>query len=103
MIRRPPRSTLFPYTTLFRSNEKIVIVVALIGIVINGGTALLFREGAHEDLNIKGAFLHLLGDAVISLGVVVGAILIYYTGRTWIDPVVGLLIVATILWGTWGL
>jgi len=84
-------------------NEKIVAIVAFVGIFVNGGTALLFMRGAHDDLNIKGAFLHLLGDAFISIGVVVAAIIILYTGWMWIDPIVGLLIVFIILWGTWGL
>jgi len=84
-------------------NGHIVIIVALIGIVINGGTAFLFIKGAHEDLNIKGAFLHLLGDALISIGVVIAGILIAFTHLVWIDPVVGLIIVVIILWGTWGL
>lgn len=80
-----------------------MLVVALLGIVINGGTALLFMKGSHDDLNIKSAFFHLLADAFLSLGVVIAAILIVYTGRFWIDPVMGLLIVATILYGTWQL
>lgn len=84
-------------------NELIVIIVALIGIFINGGTALLFMKGAHDDLNIKSAFLHLLGDALISIGVVVSATVIFYTGWMWLDPLVGLLIVCIILLGTWGL
>ena len=84
-------------------NAPIVIIVGLIGIVINGSTALLFMKGSHEDLNIKGAFLHLLGDALISIGVVVAAILIVYTKKMWLDPLVGLLIVSIMLWGTWGL
>ena len=84
-------------------NEVIVIIVALIGIFINGGTALLFMKGAHHDLNIKSAFLHLLSDAFISLGVVISAILIYFTHLEWIDSIVSLLIVIIILWGTSGL
>lgn len=84
-------------------NEIIVIIVALVGIFINGGTALLFMKGAHDDLNIKGAFLHLLSDAMISLGVVASAILIYFTHWEWVDSIVGLLIVLVILWGTKGL
>lgn len=84
-------------------DAPIVIIVAIVGIVINGGTALLFMKGAHDDLNIKGAFLHLIGDALISIGVVVGGILIYYTDYLWIDPLIGLVIVIMILWGTWGL
>lgn len=84
-------------------NELIVIVVALIGIFVNGGTALLFMKGAHDDLNIKSAFFHLLGDAFISIGVVISATIIFYTHWLWLDPVVGLLIVCVILYGTWGL
>ncbi len=84
-------------------NENIVIVVALIGIVVNGGTALLFMKGAEEDLNIKGAFIHLCADALVAIGVVLAAVLIKYTNLQWIDPLVGLLIVISILWSTWGL
>lgn len=84
-------------------NEWIVIVIATIGIFVNGGTALLFMKGADSDLNIKGAFTHLMSDAVIAIGVVVAGILIYYTGMMWIDPVIGLIIVVIVLWATWGL
>jgi len=80
-----------------------VIIVAIIGIVINGGTSLLFMRGAHDDINIKGAFLHLMADALILVGVVLSALLIKYTHILWIDPIVGLVIVAIVLWGTWGL
>jgi cobalt-zinc-cadmium efflux system protein len=84
-------------------NAITVTVVAAVGIFINGGTALLFMKGARDDLNIKGAFLHLLGDAVISIGVVMTGLMIWATGWLWLDPVIGLLIVVIILWGTWGL
>lgn len=84
-------------------NETIVIIVGLLGIVINGGSALLFMRGAHHDLNIKGAFWHLLADMLISAGVVVAAVIILFTGWIWVDPVVGLIIVMIVLWGTWGL
>ncbi len=84
-------------------NASIVIIVALIGIIVNGGTALLFMKGAEEDLNIKGAFMHLMGDALISIGVVAGGVLILLTHRLWLDPLIGLSIVLIILWGTWGL
>ena len=84
-------------------NEPIVMVVAAIGIVVNGGTALLFMRDRHDDLNLKGAFLHLASDALISLGVVVTGALILWTKAYWLDPAVGLLIIVTILWGTWGL
>lgn len=82
---------------------EYIIGVALAGILINGGTALLFWRGSGDDLNIKGAFLHLAADAVISLGVVIAGVLILLTGKMWIDPVTGLLIVLIVLWGTYGL
>lgn len=84
-------------------DESIVIIVALIGIPINIGSSLLFMRGASTDLNIRGAFWHLLADALLLIGVVLAAIIIYYTGFNWIDPVLGLFIVCIILWGTWGL
>ncbi|HSW69494.1 MAG TPA: cation diffusion facilitator family transporter [Gammaproteobacteria bacterium] len=95
--------SIYKFWHLSQVNERIVIIVALIGIIINGSTAMLFMKGAHHDLNIKGAFLHLLGDAFISIGVVVSGILILFTRQMWIDPLVGLLIIVVILWGTWGL
>lgn len=102
-------SALITYESIYKLmhlthvNEFIVIVVAVIGIIINGSTAMLFMKGAHDDLNIKGAFIHLLGDALISIGVVIAAIAIYYTGWVWLDPLMGLFIVSIILIGTWGL
>lgn len=84
-------------------NEAVVITVGIIGIAVNVGASLLFMRGAHEDVNIKGAFLHLLADALILVGVVISAIVIHYTAWVWLDPVIGLIIVAIILWGTWGL
>ncbi len=80
-----------------------VIVVATIGVVINTVTALLFFSGQKDDLNIKGAFLHMAADAVVSLGVVVAGLFILFYGWVWIDPVISLIIVAVILVGTWGL
>jgi cobalt-zinc-cadmium efflux system protein len=84
-------------------NESIVVYVGLIGIVVNGGCSLLFMRGAREDINIKGAFLHLMADALILAGVVISAFIIRYTTWNWLDPIVGLIIVAIVLWGTWGL
>ncbi len=84
-------------------NENVVIVMGLIGIVVNVGCSLLFMRGAEDDINIKGAFLHLMADALILLGVVVSAVIINYTNWHWIDPIVGLIIVGIVLWGTWGL
>lgn len=84
-------------------NETIIIIVGLIGILVNGGTSLLFMKGAEDDVNIKGAFLHLMADALILVGVVFAALVIRYTQWLWLDPVVGLIIVGIVLWGTWGL
>ena len=81
----------------------LVSVVAAIGIVINLGTALAFMRGREHDLNIRGAFLHMLGDAAASAGVVVAGVLIAATGLLWIDPAVSLLLAALITWSTWGL
>lgn len=80
-----------------------MIVVAGIGIAINTATALLFLRGRHNDLNIRGAFLHMAADALVSLGVVLAGLAILLTGQLWIDPVTSLVIVAVIAWGTWGL
>ena len=80
-----------------------VIWVAALGIVINGGTALLFMSGRQQDLNIRGAFLHMAADAVVSLGVVLAGVAILYTGLLWIDPVVSFIISGVIVAGTWGL
>ena len=84
-------------------NENVVIVIGLIGILVNGGCSLLFMRSAHDDINIKGAFLHLVADALILVGVVIGALIIKYTGLVWIDPLLGLIIVGIVLWGTWSL
>jgi len=80
-----------------------VAVVASIGIVINLATALGFLHGREQDLNIRGAFLHMMGDAAISAGVVIAALVVYATGRLWIDPLVSLLIAVLIAWSTWSL
>jgi cobalt-zinc-cadmium efflux system protein len=80
-----------------------VMVVAAIGIVINTGTALAFMRGRHGDLNIRGAFLHMLADAGASAGVVVAGLLIALTDWFWLDPAVSLLLVALIIWSSWGL
>jgi cobalt-zinc-cadmium efflux system protein len=77
-------------------------VVAGIGIAINALTAMLFLKG-QDDINIRGAYLHMAADALVSLGVVVAGLAIIITGLWWIDPLVSLVIVAVIAWGTWGL
>lgn len=80
-----------------------IIIVAAIGVVINTLTAFLFIEGQKEDLNIRGAFLHMAADAAVSLGVVVAGIAITLTGNYWIDPMMSFIIIAVILYGTWQL
>ena len=80
-----------------------VICVAAVGIVINGVTAMLFASGRKGDLNIRGAFVHMAADTVVSAGVVVAGIVILLSGWWWLDPVVSLVINAVIVWGTWGL
>jgi cobalt-zinc-cadmium efflux system protein len=83
--------------------EVTVMVVAGIGIVVNGLTAWLFASGRKGDINIKGAFLHMAADAAVSAGVVLAALVILFTGWARLDPVVSLVIAAVIIWGTWGL
>ncbi len=81
----------------------IVMVVAAIGIAVNGATALLFLRDRHGDLNARGAFLHMAADAAVSAGVVIAAALTLRLGWTWLDPAVTLAIALVILIGTWGL
>lgn len=80
-----------------------MVIVAGVGIVVNTATALLFARGRKHDINIRGAFLHMAADALVSLGVVIAGVLILLTGALWIDPVTSLAIVFVIGWGTWGL
>ncbi len=83
--------------------ETTVMMVAAAGVVVNGISAWLFMRGGRTDLNIRGAFLHMAADAAISVGVVIGAALILFTGWYWLDPAISLGIVAVIVVGTWGL
>lgn len=80
-----------------------VVLVAAFGILINGGTALLFMRGRHGDLNIRGAYLHMAADAAVSFGVVLAACIIMATGWLWVDPVISLGIAAVVLASGWGL
>ena len=79
------------------------MAVAGVGIVINTATALLFMRGGENDLNIRGAFLHMAADAMVSAGVVIAGALTMWMGWVWLDPVVSLAIAAVILIGTFGL
>jgi cobalt-zinc-cadmium efflux system protein len=80
-----------------------VSIVAAIGVLVNGFSAWLFMSGSKDDLNVRGAYQHMAADAAISLGVVVSGLVIMYTGWTWLDPLVSLVIVLMILAGTWSL
>ena len=81
-------------------DEWPVLAVAAAGIALNGATAWLFVSGSKDDLNLRGAFLHMAADALVSLGVVIGAAVVLATGWTWIDPALSLLIAAVVVWGT---
>jgi len=80
-----------------------VMWVAAVGIVVNGISAWLFFSGRRGDLNIRGAYLHMAADAAVSLGVVLAGLMMMLTGWNWLDPAIGLVIVAVVLYGTWGL
>jgi cobalt-zinc-cadmium efflux system protein len=80
-----------------------IAMVSGVGIIINGVSAFQFFRDKDSDLNVKSAFAHLAADAVVSLGLVVGGILIHYTGWIWIDPVLSLIVALVIIWGTWSL
>lgn len=80
-----------------------IIWVAMIGIVINGATAMIFHKGQEHDLNIRGAYLHMVADTAISLGVVIAGVIIMYTNWLWVDPVVSVAIAVIIAIGTWNL
>jgi cobalt-zinc-cadmium efflux system protein len=78
-----------------------MMVVAGIGVVVNALTAFFFFKGKEKDLNIKGAFIHMAADAGVSLGVVIGGLIIIYTGWIWVDPLISILILVVITIGTW--
>jgi cobalt-zinc-cadmium efflux system protein len=84
-------------------NGGVMIWVALLGVLINVGTALMLQHGSKTDINVRGAFLHMMADAAVSVGVVVAGIGMLYLGWLWLDGAVSILISAVILWGTWGL
>ncbi|SKA33905.1 cobalt-zinc-cadmium efflux system protein [Enhydrobacter aerosaccus] len=83
--------------------EITVLWVAIVGIVINTATALMFMRGGKNDINIRGAFLHMAADAAVSLGVVIAALAVMATGWLWLDPVVSIAIAIVITLGTWSL
>ncbi|ALL66056.1 Cobalt-zinc-cadmium resistance protein CzcD [Paraburkholderia caribensis MBA4] len=80
-----------------------VFIVALVGMVVNGFSAWLFMRGQESDLNIRGAFLHMAADAAVSAAVAISGLAILFSGWTWLDPVMSIVVVAVIVYGTWGL
>jgi len=84
-------------------DSKTVIIIAGIGIVINGFTAWLFYEGKKHYLNIKSAFLHFVADTLVSAGVVIAGLLMYLTGIVWIDSLMSFIIIAVIIYSAWNL
>ncbi|GAA3950138.1 cation diffusion facilitator family transporter [Hymenobacter algoricola] len=84
-------------------NGQLVMLLAGLGIAVNGFTAWLFRRGQQADVNVRGAYLHMLTDALVSVGVVVGGGLVVWTGWLWLDPVISLGILALVAYGSWGL
>src|SRR6266446_2916737 len=97
------------WEALWRLSHPIAVAggtvawVASVGILVNGGTALLFARGRERDLNLKSAFLHMAADAVVTAGVVASGIAIALTGLLWLDPAVSLVVSAVIIYGTWDL
>ena len=81
----------------------LVAIVAAIGVVLNALAAMMFAKGREKDMNIRGAFLHLVGDAAVSAGVVVAGLVVWQTGWSWIDPATSLVVSVVILAGTWRL
>ncbi|QMU31343.1 cation diffusion facilitator family transporter [Adhaeribacter radiodurans] len=82
---------------------QYIALVSGIGILVNAGTALLFIRDKDKDLNVKGAYLHMAADALVSLGVLIAGVIIYYTNWFWIDSVISLIVIGVILWSTWSL
>lgn len=81
----------------------LVMAVAAVGVLINGATAMLFLRGRKEDVNVRGAYMHMVADAGVSAAVIVAGLAIWLTNLVWIDPGISVGVVLLILWGTWGL
>ena len=84
-------------------NTSILIGVGAVAFLINLGTAFLVKEGSEHDLNLRSAFLHLMGDVLSTLGAVIAGVIILFTDWNWLDPLVSVLIGILILWNGWGI
>ena len=82
-------------------NETVMIAVACLGLLMNGGIMLALRSASHGDVNIRGAFIHMLGDALGSIAIIAGAVAIRYTGWWQVDPILSMLIALLIVWTAW--
>ncbi len=97
------------YEAIFRFQNpepipgKIIAIIAVIGIFINGISAFMFFRDKDKDINVKSAFLHLMSDALVSLGLVIGGITIFYTHLYWIDPLLSIIVCVVIMFSTWSL
>jgi cobalt-zinc-cadmium efflux system protein len=80
-----------------------VILVAAVGMVVNFGSARLFRHGHSHDINQRGAYLHLMADAAVSLAVVLGGLAMWQLGWNWLDPLLAIAVGAVVAWSSWGL
>ena len=91
------------FITPEETQGKIISIVAAIGIFVNAISAFFFFRNKDKDLNVKGAYLHLALDALVSVGVVIAGIIIFFTHIKWIDPLISLIIMAVVIYSTWGL
>jgi cobalt-zinc-cadmium efflux system protein len=91
------------FTSPSEVQAGILVGVGAVAFVINLVTALLVKKGSEHDLNLRSAFLHLMGDVLSTLGAVVAGVIIYFTNWNWLDPLVSVLIGAMILWSAWGI
>ena len=80
-----------------------MVVVGLIAVIVNLVTALLVKKGSEHDLNIRSAFVHLMGDVISTVGAVIAGVIIYFTNANWLDPFVSVLIGFLILYNAWGI
>ena len=84
-------------------NSGVIMITAAAGVIVNGATALLFMRGREHDANVRGAFLHMAADALVSAGVIAAGALVWFTHLAWIDPLASLIVVVVVLAGTWDL
>jgi len=82
---------------------NILIGVGIVALLVNAGTAWLIRRGSEHDLNLRSAFVHLMGDVISSIGAILAGVIIAFTGMNWLDPLVSVFIGLLVLWNAWGI